>query len=79
MSGPVGLPRPIRACAGNLARAEPHIDIELRRFLTDGYDLKSVADYGIGPEAVVSPEDAKQAIQTAGWFVDCISALLSVS
>jgi uncharacterized protein (UPF0332 family) len=64
---------------GALARSEPNIDIDLRRFLTDGYDLKSVADYGIGPEAVVSSDDAKQAIGTATRFVDCISATLSVS
>ena len=69
----------VRGQFGALARAEPHVDIELRRFLTDGYDLKSVADYGIGPEAVVSAEDAKQAITTASRFVDCISAMLSES
>jgi len=50
----------------------------LIRFLTDGYDLKSVADYGIGPDAVVSADDANQAIETANRFVDCIQAMLSV-
>jgi uncharacterized protein (UPF0332 family) len=69
----------VRGQFGALARSEPNIDIELRRFLTDGYDLKSVADYGIGPEAVVSSDDANQAIETATRFVDCISATLSVS
>ncbi len=68
----------VRGQFGALARTELHIDIELRRFLTDGYDLKSVADYGIGPEAVVSADDARQAIETANRFVDCISATLSV-
>jgi uncharacterized protein (UPF0332 family) len=69
----------VRGQFGAVARTELHIDIELRRFLTDGYDLKSVAGYGIGPEAVVSANDAKQAIETANGFVDCISATLSVS
>jgi uncharacterized protein (UPF0332 family) len=67
----------VRAQFGALARTESHIDISLRRFLTDGYDLKSVADYGIGPDAVVSPDDANQAIETANRFVDCIHAMLS--
>jgi uncharacterized protein (UPF0332 family) len=68
----------VRAQFGAPARTEPHIDISLQRFLTDGYDLKSVADYAIGPGAVVSTDDANQAIETAGRFVDCIHAMLSV-
>jgi uncharacterized protein (UPF0332 family) len=67
----------VRAQFGALARMEPRIDISLRRFLTDGYDLKSVADYGIGPEAVVSADDANQAIETAEQFVDCVHAILA--
>ena len=68
----------VRGHFGALARREPHSDIELRRFLTDGYDLKSVADYAIGPDAVVSADDAKQAIETADRFVDSVGAMLSV-
>jgi uncharacterized protein (UPF0332 family) len=68
----------VRAQFCALARTEPHFDISLRRVLTDGYDLKSVADYGIGPGAVVSIDHANQAIETAGRFVDCIHAMLSV-
>jgi uncharacterized protein (UPF0332 family) len=60
-----------RAQFGALARAETAIDITLRRFLTDGYDLKTVADYEVGPDAVVSADDAVGAIETASRFVEC--------
>ena len=61
--------RGVRTQFGALARAESNIDIVLRQFLTDGYDLKTVADYEIGPEAVVSIEDAQAAIDPSGRFV----------
>jgi uncharacterized protein (UPF0332 family) len=67
--------RGVRTQFGALARAEPSIDISLRQFLTDGYDLKTVADYEIDPAAAVSIEDAKAAIETSRRFVKCITAL----
>jgi uncharacterized protein (UPF0332 family) len=71
--------RGVRTQFGALARAESNIDIVLRQFLTDGYDLKTVADYEIGPEAVVSIVDAQAAIDTSGRFVEYITALLAAS
>jgi len=41
----------------------------MHRFLTDAYDLKSVADYATGPDAIVSPDDARAAIESATQFV----------
>ena len=67
----------VRAQFGALARAEPRIDNSLRRFLTDGYDLKSVADYGIGADATVSDGDAIEAIATADRFIECVQSVLS--
>jgi len=67
----------VRGQFGGLARGDTRIDISLRRFLTDGYDLKSVADYGIGDDATVSAEDADEAIETANRFVACLEILLS--
>jgi uncharacterized protein (UPF0332 family) len=67
----------VRARFGALARHEARIDITLRRFLTDGYDLKTVADYEVGPAAVVSTDDANEAIETARRFVECAHGLLS--
>jgi hypothetical protein len=44
---------------------EPRIDLELRRFLPQTYDIKAIADYEIGPGAVIPEEQAAAAIQTA--------------
>jgi uncharacterized protein (UPF0332 family) len=66
--------RGVRTQFSTLVREETSIDISLRRFLTDGYDLKTVADYEVGPEAVVSIDDAKAAIETSGRFVAGIAA-----
>lgn len=60
-----------------LTRNEPRIDPELRQFLPRAYDMKSIADYGVEPDAGVSFEQAKSAIETAARFVDCIATLLS--
>jgi uncharacterized protein (UPF0332 family) len=68
----------VRAQFGAWARHEAGIALELRQFLTDGYDLKTVADYGIGPDAVVSNDDATHAIESAALFVECIATLLAV-
>jgi uncharacterized protein (UPF0332 family) len=69
----------VRSRFGALAREEPRMDVAMRRFLTDGYDLKSVADYAIGPDAEVSAEDAQQAIVTASHFVNRIQEVLGHS
>ena len=76
-----GRPKRIAACARSSALwfgKESSIDIALRRFLTDGYDLKTVADYEIGPDAVVSIDDAKGAIETSNRFIERIAVLLAV-
>jgi uncharacterized protein (UPF0332 family) len=55
-----------------LATSEPRVDVELRRFLSEGYKLKAVADYETGPDAVVPLEQAA----TAGRFLQTIADLL---
>jgi hypothetical protein len=50
--------------------------VELRRFLTQGYDMKSVADYETGPDAFVPVDQAASAIATARRFIDRVVALL---
>ena len=60
-----------------LARFEPGIDDELRRFLPRTYDLKAVCDYELGPDAVVPDEQAEAAIHEGGRFIACIAALLA--
>jgi uncharacterized protein (UPF0332 family) len=59
-----------------LAVNEPRIDMELRRFLPQAYDLKAICDYELGPDAVVPHDKAVAALDTASRFVDCIAGLL---
>lgn len=60
-----------------LAVNESRIDIELRRFLPQAYDLKAICDYELGPDAVVPHEKAAAAVETATRFVNCIAGLLA--
>ncbi len=60
-----------------LVAEEAGVDAGLRRFLSEGYRLKSTADYEIGPEAVVPLQEAAAAIATATRFVDAVSELLA--
>jgi uncharacterized protein (UPF0332 family) len=55
---------------------EPRIDPELRRFLSQGYKLKAIADYETGPDAVVPLEEAATAVETAERFISTIAGLL---
>jgi uncharacterized protein (UPF0332 family) len=59
-----------------LVATEPGVDIALRRFLSEGYKLKAIADYEVGPEAVVPLQEAAAAIETAARFVEAIAELL---
>jgi uncharacterized protein (UPF0332 family) len=61
------------------AAEEPRISIELRRFLQRAFNLKAVADYEMGPDAVVPLERAAAALDTAGEFVDCMAGLIGKS
>jgi uncharacterized protein (UPF0332 family) len=60
-----------------LTRGDVRVDAELRRFLLQAYDLKAVADYEAGPDAVVPIERAEAAITTAARVVDCVADLLT--
>jgi uncharacterized protein (UPF0332 family) len=60
-----------------LARDEPRIDEELRQFLPQSYDMKTVADYDVGPDAVVAPDKAAEAIETATRFVERLEQILA--
>ena len=44
-------------------------DPKLRTFLSESYDLKTIADYEIGPGAEVSLERARVAVEQARLFV----------
>ncbi len=59
-----------------LVADDSRVDARLRRFLSEGYRLKSTADYEIGPDAIVPIDEAAAAIETAARFVDTVSELL---
>lgn len=59
-----------------LTRDESRVDVELRRFLPQAYDLKALCDYELGPDAAVPFEKARDAIEAAARFVECISRLV---
>ena len=70
--------RGLRAQFNRIAKDEPGIDQTLSEFLGRAYELKSLADYGTGAEAIISGTTATAAVETATRFVDCIEALLTV-
>jgi len=59
-----------------LTRNETRLSLALRQFLPQAYDMKSVADYGLGAETEVPLDRAAAAIETAEQFVDQIAELL---
>jgi uncharacterized protein (UPF0332 family) len=69
--------RGVHAQFARLTRNEPRLGVELRQFLAQAYDIKSIADYGLGPDTDVSLDRAGAAINTAEEFVDRVAELLS--
>lgn len=60
-----------------LTKDNPRVDHELRRFLSQSYDYKSIADYFTGPEASISAEEASNAVATAKRFVAHFADLIT--
>lgn len=52
-----------------LSKDDDRSDPELRAFLTTAYHYKSSSDYETGPEDNPSPEEAREAVETARRFV----------
>lgn len=61
-----------------LTKDDPRIDVELRKFLSQSYDYKSVADYFTGPDASTSAEEATNALATSRRFVTHVSELVTI-
>jgi uncharacterized protein (UPF0332 family) len=59
-----------------LTRNEHRFSPELRQFLAQAYDIKSIADYGLGPDTEVPIDRASAAIDTAEQFVNRVAELL---
>lgn len=60
-----------------LTKGDARVDPELRRFLSQAYSLKAVADYEAGAGSIVPRDRAEAAIATALRFVDRVAELLS--
>jgi uncharacterized protein (UPF0332 family) len=60
----------VHAQFARLTRNEPRLGLELRQFLAQAYDIKSIADYGLGPDTEVPLDRAGAAIDTAEQFVN---------
>lgn len=52
-----------------LSREAPDTDPQLRKFLSEAYEFKSVADYAIGADAILPAEEAAGAVATARRFM----------
>jgi uncharacterized protein (UPF0332 family) len=67
----------VRSAFARLVRDDPRVDRSLVSFLGRAYRFKEVADYGIGPHAIVTVAEAEEAIASAQRFVEFIARLLS--
>src|SRR5271170_6673695 len=61
-----------------LTRDDARVDPVLRRFLSQSYEFKSVADYLTGDEAVTSAAEAAEAVATSKRFVAHFAALVAL-
>jgi len=61
-----------------LTREDSRADTELRPFLSQAYEFKSIADYFTGVDAVTSAVEAVEAVATARRFVAHFGGLVSV-
>jgi hypothetical protein len=57
---------------------DARVDPVLRRFLSQSYEFKSVADYLTGDEAVTSAAEAAEAVATSKRFVAHFAALVTL-
>lgn len=68
--------RGLRSAFSLLAHQDDSIKPDLITFLSNAYEMKSVADYGTEPETGTSESEAAEAIETARHFVETIAAIL---
>lgn len=59
-----------------LVKDDPRVDDQTRAFLGRTYDLKAIADYETGPGSDISSERAREAIDNAKRFVECVASMM---
>jgi uncharacterized protein (UPF0332 family) len=62
-----------------LSKDDGRVDPALRAFLSRAYAYKATADYETGPEDTTTPEEAREAVETAGRFVAEFARLTPLS
>jgi uncharacterized protein (UPF0332 family) len=68
----------VRSEFARIAKDDPSLDRKLASFLAQAYNLKAVADYGVGPDVGVTVSEAAEAIDGAALFIDSIERALSL-
>jgi uncharacterized protein (UPF0332 family) len=69
--------RGVRAQFADLTRDEPRISHDHVLFLARGYEIKSWADYGTGPQNRHMSITPAEAIEAAGRFIEAVQNLLA--
>ncbi len=59
-----------------LVKDEARVDDQIRAFLGRTFNLKAIADYLTGPGAHISPDMAREAVDSAHRFVECLTGLM---
>jgi uncharacterized protein (UPF0332 family) len=59
-----------------LVKDDARVDDQIRAFLGRSYNLKSIADYQTGPGSHISAESAREAINAARRFIECVAGLV---
>lgn len=67
----------VRSEFARLAKNDRRIDRTFSAFLGRAYNLKSIADYAVGPHVGVSLAEAREAIDGATRFVDLVTTILA--
>ncbi len=67
----------VRTEFARLLKDTPRGERALLIFLAQAYKYKEIADYGVGPAAVVTDEEGGDAIEAAARFVERVAALLT--
>lgn len=68
--------RGVHRLMANFGRSDPQL-ADLARFLSQSYNLKSVADYELGPGADVPLDRASEAVERVAQFIEQIAELLT--
>lgn len=68
----------VNAKFAELSLTEPRITHEARIFLSQNYQLKAIADYEVGDDAIIPMPRAIMAIESATIFIECIERILEI-